>query len=425
MAAELVETSLRTAVQTARARYIRCLKAAVATGAEASGSDPAPRSLVLAGSVAEEGGALLEKEFLKSVQELIEDGKPCLLLFRADTCENIDGSRWVLLTWLPPSVSETERSIYIRSRSLLSDLVAQQYFLSEHFVSKRSQLAWTSISAAQSSSSSKRDDKMELSKAQRPPSGECSVEAPLRHSSALQGLLQRLANREDSCLRLLINMRDLSSLDSKETTMIVPLLEAKVLECRSPAQLAKGDLPSAAAFFALCSREDLLFIHWCPDRVMTRDTVGRMREDARYAVLKASVLKTVLAAFPAPGPRLLQVDARDPQELVDNANKAADAAALAEAAGQGLMPGAISGYSAEGASPEAPWPAKGAPADWPLDWPAEATRHVRMPASLSLPARPVPWWRGGSKTTSFSSGPSASTSTTRSKLMRSKYQASA
>lgn len=423
MAAELVETSLRTAVQTARARYVRCLKAVIATAAEQSGSDPAPRSLHLAGSVAEEGGALLEKEFLKSVKELIEDGKPCLLLFRADTCENIDGSRWVLLTWLPPAVSETDRSIYIRSRSFLSDLVAQQYFLSELFVSKRSQLNWASISEALPISRFQQEDKMELSKAQRPLSGECSVEAPLRHSPALQGLLQRLANREDSCLRLLINMRDLSSLDSKESTMIVPLLEAKVLECRSPAQLAKGDLPSAAAFFALCSREDLLFIHWCPDRVMTRDAVGRMREDARYAVLKAAVLKVVLAAFPAPGPRLLQVDARDPQELVDNANKAADAAALAEKAGQGLMPRAISGYPAEGANADTPWPAKGASADWPLDWPAEATRHVRMPASLSLPSRPVPWWRGGSKTTSFSSGPSTSASRAGNKLMRSKYPA--
>lgn len=423
MTAEFVEIPLRTAVQTARARYVRCLKAVIAARAEQSGSDPAPRSLSLAGSVAEEGGASLDKEFIKSVNELINDGEPCLLLFRADTCENIDGSRWVLLTWLPASVSERDRSMYIRSRSLLSDLVAQQYFLSEHFASRRSQLTWASVSAPRPSSNPKQDSNVESSRAQRPASGECSLDAPLRHSPALQGLLQRLANREDSCLRLAINTRDLTSLDARESTMIVPLLEAKVLESRSPAQLAKGDLPSAAAFFALYSRDDLLFIHWCPDRVMTRDTVGRMREDARYAVLKAAVLKIVLAAFPAPGPRLLQVDARDPQELVDNANKAADAAALAEAASQDLVPRAVGGNPVEGANPDTHWPAKGAPADWPQDWPPEATRHVCMPASLSLPSRPVPWWRGGSKTTSFSSGPSSSTSTARSKLMRSKYAA--
>eukprot|EP00435_Cladocopium_sp_Y103_P012752 s1470_g3.t1 len=99
-----------------------------------------------------------------------------------------------------------------------------------------------------------------------------------------------------------------------------PQLEAKAVDCRSPSQLAKADLPSTSCYFALFSREDLVFVHWCPDR-MSRDHFTRMRDDSRYAVLKPAVMKLVMDAFD-PQVRLLQVDAREPQELVDHANRA-------------------------------------------------------------------------------------------------------
>jgi len=209
-------------------------------------------------------------------------------------------------------------------------------------------------------------------------------------SQAAQGLLQRLANKEDSCLKLVV---------IRTARQQAPQLEAKVMDCRSPSQLAKADLPSTSCFFALVTRDDLVFVHWCPDR-LSRDPHTRMRDDSRYAVLKPTVLRLVLAAFPAP-PRVLQVDAREPQELADNANKADERAEADAADSKVLVPQGTGGYPpADGCEPK--WPAR-SKADWPFDWPKEVITAVAMPAALQLPMRPVPHWRGGSKNHSISS----------------------
>merc|ERR1712187_443735 len=82
--------------------------------------------------------------------------------------------------------------------------------------------------------------------------------------------------------------------------------------------MGKGGLPSSACFFVMYNRDDLLFIHWCPEN--TKDSV-RVMEDARYAVLKSVVLSHILKAIPQPSPRVIQVDAREPQDIADGAAK--------------------------------------------------------------------------------------------------------
>mmetsp|Transcript_24802 Transcript_24802/g.51889 ORF Transcript_24802/g.51889 Transcript_24802/m.51889 type:complete len:193 (+) Transcript_24802:1-579(+) len=184
------------------------------------------------------------------------------------------------------------------------------------------------------------------------------------------------------------------------------------MECQTPAQLAKAELPSTSCFFALYSRDDLVFVHWCPDR-LSRDPTVRMRDDSRYAVLKPTVQRLVMSAFPTP-PRLLLVDAREPQDLVDGANRAADANVAKQADSKQLIPLARGGYLAA----EPTWPSKGAKADWPLDWPKEVTASVAMPAGMLLPMRPVPPWRGGSKAHTISASSTSVASTVRAKLGR-------
>ena len=172
-----------------------------------------------------------------------------------------------------------------------------------------------------------------------------------------------------------------------------PVIEAKVIECRSPAQLAKTELPATSCYFALYTQDDLVFVHWCPDR-MSRDPFTRMRDDSRYAVLKSSVLSLVMEAFD-PQVRVLQVDAREPQELADHANRADERAAQARKTL--LVPQGVGKFP--DSSGDAKFPDKGAKADFPIDWPSEVTSTTNgaMLANLSFFVRPVPHWRGGAK----------------------------
>ncbi|CAE8725682.1 unnamed protein product, partial [Polarella glacialis] len=404
---------LSAGVRSARASAVRCLKAMVVGGDGA-------RTLALACSLQEEPGAALEAEWERCVKNLIDSEKPCLLLLRTDEHENIDGSRWLLVAWLPQSASEAERALYMRSRSLLADLVPQPYFLRELLASDKRGLSWSAACAAMAQTvgalraRSGEEDIVgeQVLRLQRQTCSGGHIEGPVTQSQSLAAFLGRLVKREDSCLRLVLSTQRAMGASSgfapgeggaTGSQRAPPLLEAKVVESRTPRELAKAGLPSGACFFALCSRnpessrDDLIFVHWCPDRVVGKDSSTRSFEDTRYAVLKGMVLQIVLAAFPH-RPRVLQVDAREPEDITAGTNRAVEAA-------DGTAPGIPAG--AVGAS-EDRRPTKGY-TDWPADWP-EASTAVAMPASLALPRRPVPHWRGGSKAHSISgfSAPSVS-----------------
>ena len=402
-AADTVDSQLRTAVRTARSRALRCIKAIISGRSSALKADVS-HTLSLASTALDEGQSL-EKEFQRCVKSLLEPEKPSFLLFRADTTENIEGGRWLLLAWLPDSVPEIDRTRYVRSRGLLADLVPQPYFLGELLVREPTQLVWPVAAAVLQA-------KKEDNRCFAASSPKVALEGPVRLSPTAQSCLQRLANREESCLKLVFSGRfSLKRLPtiSEQPEMTAPVLEAKVMDCRSPSQLAKSELPSTSCYFALLNRDDLVFVHWCPDR-MSRDPFTRMRDDSRYAVLKPAVLK-LLETLKA---RLLQVEAREPQELVDHANRAderlvADLAATKTLVPQGYPEGYAQGYERE----EKGKLLEKGKADWPMDWPKEAEA---MPANLSFFTRPVPHWRGGSKAHTIQV--TSSLSNARSKLAR-------
>ncbi|CAJ1368309.1 unnamed protein product [Effrenium voratum] len=230
-AADTVESQLRNTVRAARTRSLRCVKAIIAKKSSNLDPDSVTYTLALANSAPDEGQSL-DKEFQRCVKGLLEPEKPSFLLFRADLCENIDGSRWLLLAWLPDVVPEIDRARYVRSRGLLADLVPQPYFLSELLAREVKSLVWSSAAAALSRT--RRPKEAEEDLPAKPPTLE-APQGPLRLSQAAQGLLQRLANKEDSCLKLVV---------IRTARQQAPQLEAKVMDCRSPSQLAKADLPS-------------------------------------------------------------------------------------------------------------------------------------------------------------------------------------
>lgn len=390
--ADSVDGQLRQTLRAARSRCLRGIKAIVT---KKSSSEGERYALALANSMPDEGEAL-DKEFARCVQGLLEPDKPSFLLFRADVSENIDGCRWLLLAWLPDVVPEVERLRYVRSRNLLADQLPQPFFFRELLLREAKQLLWSSAAAALRSAAS---PNLEETVAPRFQPRQEAAEGPVRLSQAAQSLLQRMARRDETCLRLVFSgrfslkqMKTLPSIAEQlsAASQTGPQLEAKAVDCRSPSQLAKADLPSTSCYFALFSREDLVFVHWCPDR-MSRDHFTRMRDDSRYAVLKPAVMKLVMDAFD-PQVRLLQVDAREPQELVDHANRA-DERMVADVLGSKVL--VPQGGTAT--SGDCKFPDKGAKADWPLDWPKEVTIPVAMPANLCFFLRPVPYWRGGSK----------------------------
>jgi len=417
-----VDEQLRTAIATARSGFLRCLKAVIITTID-SESGERKRKLTFASSLEEDAasGETIEKEFEKCIFSLVQDAKPCLLLFRCDHFENIDGSRWLLIAWVPGDLDEAERALYLRSRNVLADLVTQQYFLTEILADDRKKLTWSTARAAMARQATFQDEKVPP-RLRSDTSRAAEAKLPLIPSPTALGLIQRLVNQEDSCLRLLIsNVHALNS-NNNQSSAPVPELEAKVVDAQTPGKLSKENLPSSACYFALYvpRGHDLLFIHWCPERMVTRDSIHRMREDAQYAVLKASVMQQVLAAFPEPKPALLQVDAREAQDLVEAANRAAEAESYREAHAEEIQPYVhrSTAWFTEDQNPIPPsvkYPTK-TNADWPNGFPPEAAKNVAMPSSMVFPSRPVPPWRGGSKITQIgSSGPSLSMALSRHK----------
>lgn len=220
-------------------------------------------------------------------------------------------------------------------------------------------------------------------------------------SPLVSNAVQRLARHEDPCIRLqLIGSKNpikwSTDMGSKSGPNLLTL-DGKAHDCRGPAYLAKSALPSSACFFATCHKKDLFFVLWCPETAMKKDTV-RVLEEARYAVMKSIVLGCILRAFSQPPTRVVQINAREAQDIHEAVQKALGeepaSRSSVESSRQVRFSEGQSGQREGGA--ERPWPSPGANADWPSDWPSAAF-PAAMPSTLSLPQRPVPPWRGGSK----------------------------
>lgn len=409
-AAEIVDPQLRSSVRAARANAVRCIKTIVVgenRGAEAVPSQQAPAPPVMGsddhvntlalGTVLHEDPSLpLGEEFERCMAQLIEEDKPCLLLFRSDWMENIEDSRWVLVAWIPAQAPGPERATYVGSRGLLANIISQPYFLREYFARSRTDLKWglvketikqfrplppalTSIGAAGGS--------------------DCILpDGPINEGSTLAATLQRFAGKHDQCLRLsLIGSKTSVKWAASHSGRSGPdllILDAKVHECKNVMNLAKSGLPSSVCFFALFSKEDLVFVHWCPDMGMRKDA-ARAMEEARYAVMKRVVLQVVLKALSTPPQRIIQIDAREPNDILEGLGRAMEGADASV-----TTPAPVSARGARPADQERGWPGLGAPADWPWDWPAAAS-EAAMPSTLAFPERHVPHWHGGSKQHSF------------------------
>mmetsp|Transcript_48304 Transcript_48304/g.151857 ORF Transcript_48304/g.151857 Transcript_48304/m.151857 type:complete len:431 (-) Transcript_48304:94-1386(-) len=398
MAAEVVSPELRVGVLGARSRGVRCLRANVADappseerrGDEGRGEQGGPthvHSLVLAQATPGLPDTSLEKEFQRCVAEALPKQPPCLLLFRTDQRENVEGCRWLLVVWLPSSAPEADRVACVRSRGLLAQLVPHPHFLRELFATGPHELTWRAACDACAGSSkeaaARRVQHPRLHKLA--PGGTASIPVgPVVPTLPAVGLLARFGRREDPCVRLTLTSPFRAGRGGKASA---PALEAKVVDSRSPAHLAKAVLPPCSCYFAMHVRDDLAFIHWCPESMTSKDT-ARISDDARHAVLKAAVLSFVLGVVQPPHPRVLRVSAREPQEILDSFNRAA----AGEAAPSALPPRVAVRAAEEARS----WPAPGGVADWPDHWPPDAV-SVAMPASLLLPQRAVPPWRGGGR----------------------------
>mmetsp|Transcript_3275 Transcript_3275/g.5946 ORF Transcript_3275/g.5946 Transcript_3275/m.5946 type:complete len:415 (-) Transcript_3275:53-1297(-) len=390
--AELVDAQLRSGVRAARPGGHRCFKALIVggtKGGEALGDADGrsgQRTLALANAMAEVAGASLDSEFSRCVTALVDDTSPSLFLFRTDTCENVDGSRWLLVAWLPDRAPEAERAVYVRSRSLLARLVPQPYFLREFLAEKREDLSWNIARVGNDVGedvwSAALDDII----------GGCisgsglstpMLKAPLQHRKTLAGLLQRLANREDPCLQMLLSSSGSRVYSGRAGAAIT--LEAQANDSRSPTQLAQARLPGKACYFVMPMRDHVLFFLWCPDTSGVPKDHLRIAEDTRYAVLKTSVIRLIVEAFPDPKPYVAQVEAREQADIVEGAAKAAEKAKRA-AIGTADLP-----YMNE-LNPER------------RHNPAQA-----VPSTMSIESRPFPPWRGGSKSHTISSGGGPST----------------
>lgn len=390
--AELVDAQLRGGVRSARPGGHRCFKALVvggSQGGEALGDadgKSGQRTLALAKALHEEEGASLESEFNRCVAGLVEDRVPSLFLFRTDTAENINGSRWLLVAWLPDKAPEVERAVYVRSRSLLARLVPQPYFLREFLAEKREDLTWKTARAGNDSGEeawSATLDDIISSCASASGLTMSLPKGPVNHRKALPALLQRLANREDPCVQMLLAVSGSKLYSGKAGCACT--LEAQANDSRSPTQLAQANLPRKACYFVMPMRDHVLFFLWCPDTTGVSKDHSRVVEDTRYAVLKTSVIRIILEAFPEPKPFVAQVEARDPQDIIEGAARAAEKAKRA-ALGTVDLP-----YVSE-LNPERRY---------------NTAQAVPSTMSIDSISRPFPPWRGGSKSHTISSGTSS------------------
>lgn len=394
--AEKADPQLRKCIHGARDNAVRCIKAVVSgSGLEST--------LSLGGTLQDDPEMSLDQEFMRCTNQLVETDKACLLLFRADRRENIDGSRWLLVAWIPETASREDRAAYVHSRGLLSALVSQPYYLKEHFARSRAELEWSKTPAAAADSKVQMPSRYQVYERVLSRHHSIAPTGPVNFSASSKKLLQKFVDKAEACLRFSLTAPASDTEGGgtdQEPGVAVPVLEAKSHNCKNVLVLAKQGLPPSVCFFAIMLKEDLIFVHWCPEAGLRKDTARlleesrtcilippvvdmlRLVEESRYAVLKPAVLDIVLEAFKATPPRIIQIEAREPQDIVEGLSRAITTP----------TPGALASHKSEDKN----WPVPGTPADWPADWPPAANASS-MPSTMSLPERQVPWYRGGSK----------------------------
>eukprot|EP00929_Paragymnodinium_shiwhaense_P092187 TRINITY_DN52064_c0_g1_i1.p1 TRINITY_DN52064_c0_g1~~TRINITY_DN52064_c0_g1_i1.p1 ORF type:complete len:451 (-),score=116.98 TRINITY_DN52064_c0_g1_i1:90-1442(-) len=402
-----IEPKLRAAVRSAQKDGMRCFKAAVSevpiktesTLADEEGKDAGKkRVLSMVNALKEEPGQALDREFMRCVTKQVEPKKCSLFLFRSDENENIDGSRWLLVCWLPADASELQRAVHMRSRGLMARFVPQPYFLSELLAKDHRQLTWSAAREACGVNFGGGLGKVSKEMLIVVPQGQAEacmqayppVRVPLKLTLKCEGLLQRLVRREESCLRLTLLKEEhhagVHGLGRAST------LDALSVNSKSPwslADSARTTLPPHDCYFAMLLNSTageltLLVILWCPES--QQKDVFRVTEDIRHASLKSTVAERLLQAFPAAKgqPRLVMIDARDPQDIVDSAAGQASGSRGRSAhapPSQMDIGNALSGDT---------FGLRGTP-------PAGVTPTASIPCTLQLPERPMPPWRGGSK----------------------------
>lgn len=425
--ANSIAEDLLKAVQSARQSKVRCIKASVQR--DNFHSVGAGGVLVPTAIIQEDAGSLLKHEFERTMRLAIqadpgEDG-PGLILFRADARENIEGSRWLLVVWLPAHCSLASRAVTMRSRGLLTTAVSQPYFLQETFVDTAEDLRWDLVQQSHTKGPLgrradlalldpttggggskmtlkellkkaddlglslpvddeedkdtaleelctiyrdqkgfigaaefrrlKRDARTAVKPYPIPP-----VQAPLAQSESLAKNLHALARQEESCIRLV--------LAGGATNAISPLVleSVAVRDVHGVVRLAEEAATlRVCSYFLLMHRGCLFFVFWCPESAGGKSSL-RLREDACYAVMKASVLRVVLQGFPDPPRGVLQVDAHEAQAILDAAG--AVGAGSRSASFGSLM-------NRDGPSDVAP----------------------NVPCIMEIPERLYPPWLGGSK----------------------------
>lgn len=404
--AENVDSQLRTTIRSARRSGVRCIKTIVVGHSGGAGGEgrwaAGGHTLALATTVQEEHGASLGAEFERCVAAIADDAAPSMLLFRVDERENVDGSRWLLVTWVPSASPLAERSTCVRSRYLLLGLVPQPYYLSELMADERSGLTWAAARAANAVLLRETGlSTPELVSAKEPVSFRClSVSLPtmqrsLEHDESLAALLTRFANKEEPSLMLRIRAPRARArvetdfdggapdaegaapprAESEHITLI-----GKACQWRTPSQIVGSTkLPSSACYMAMMVREDLLFVLWCPEEAAEQK---KRLGDARCALLKTEVLEVLMSAFGEKRPRVLQVHARDKKDITDGAMTAKPIAfpslmALGTYSENGERTG-CSGFAVAGAF-------------------GGADKETPLHAILVFTERPIPRWLDRSK----------------------------
>jgi len=420
--ANSVDPALRSAVRSAQQEHYRCFKISVEDPPKGQDEDDdsvaegledmediqrkrKPRMLKLEEAMKEEPNQPLDKEFMRCVKP--EPKTPLLFLFRTDENENLAGSRWLLISWLPLDAPEVKRAIYVRSRGLVARLVQQPYFLSELLAKDARQLTW-SVAREQGLmfgggvGSSAHNLTTELSShtvaTELVPGAKAIAPrpTPVSISEKASQTMINFGTKMETCIRLFSSKEDLVARGRGAT-----VIEVKSEHCQTPVALAQMGsahaLPNSNCYFAMHVKDAIYFVFWCPDN-STKD-IHRVTEDIRHAALKASITTLVMQALPKPWPRLVTIDAREPQDIVDGAaGQPVGAGDRKRGERSSIKPAEPDISNALGGYAFGVYGADRGPSQPPK----------MMNCSLALPERPFPPWLGGSKAHTIVSSSSGS-----------------
>lgn len=291
------------AVRSARTNAVRSLKILVEDG-------PQGAALGQATLLPEAFGASLHDEFARCVIALA-DASPCLFLFRADNAENVDGSRWLLVAWIPFEAPAADRVVCNSCVGLLARLVPHPYFLREFVAKDRAELTLAKAFAGAHPSTA-----VACSLNERAHSGSShDMIVDIEVSETASALLTSLAKGDELGIQIWFTV---DPHDEGSQPRLLDTLEGQVCGSRSVTQLAHSALSTSSCYYALLMPDHLLFVLWNPDPGGAQ-RLGRAAQMARSALLKATVLDHVLRPFGRSTPRVVQVDAQEAQDLMDSA----------------------------------------------------------------------------------------------------------